>query len=161
MISYIDIAFLVLTAVMVFVGVKKGLFVSLLSMVRFIVIIPLSYFAIDYVEPYLPSEWFADISSELKTVLLFVICFVILLILTRLLLLIFKKLQKKKGMPLRHTNALLGGVFGFVKAVIIVFAISTVLAYLIDILPQTNQFYLPISSSYAVKAVENINPFNI
>lgn len=159
MISYIDIAFIVIAVIMIIVNASRGLVVSLLSMVRMVLVVPLSYFAAKYVEPYVPADLISQIPRALQPAVLFVICFILLLILSGIILLVLKKLQKKKGVPLRHTNAFLGGVFGFVKALVIVFALSAVLGSVLEYIPQTNQFYEPVSSSYAVEYVNKINLF--
>lgn len=56
MISYIDIAFVVIAVIMTIVGAKRGLVVSLIGMLRFIFIVPVSYFLTDYLMPYVPKD---------------------------------------------------------------------------------------------------------
>lgn len=161
MLSYVDIAFLFIAVVSVAVNAHKGFVVSLLEMVRFIVIVPVSYVLIDVVKPYIPAKIFGDIPSALHTVIIFVLCFVLLLIVTEIFLSLLKKLQKIKHMPLKHLNAFLGGVFGLVKALIFVFALSSVFGILLDVIPNDNQFYQIVDSSIAVEYINQINPLHI
>lgn len=159
MISYIDIAFLVVTALMVFINAKRGLVVSILLAVRVIILVPLSYYLAVYVKDYVPAELIEDIPNELQAVVIFVACFIVLLILSAVLIFILKQLQKKKGMPLRYTNALLGGAFGFVKALAVVLVISAVLGAVTEYLP--SQLYEAVNSSFAVEFVNETISFNI
>lgn len=161
MISYIDIAFLALAVILVIAGACRGLLVSLLSMARVILIIPCSYFAAGYVLPYVPDEWLSGLSPQLQKAVAFFACFIILAALTGILLNILFKLQKKKGMPLRHTNAFLGGVFGLIKAGVIIITLSAVLACALEIIPKDNQFYEIVNNSYAVEYISTYNLFSI
>ena len=120
MISYIDIAFFAMAVIMVIAGIKKGFLVSLLSMVKFIIILPLSYFLSDFVKPYIPAEIIAEAPEAAIEIIAFLICFIVLLIISTVLLSLLKKLQKDKDLPLHNTNAVLGGAYGFVKALILV-----------------------------------------
>lgn len=157
MISYIDIAFVVIAIIMTLVGAKRGLVVSLIGMLRFIFIVPVSYFLTDYITPYVPEDLLSQIPQEARGVVLFFIVFVALIILTGILMMILKKLQDKKGMPLRHTNAFLGGVFGFVKALVLISVLSFGSAIVIDVIPKDNQVYEVLSSSYIIDYLSSLN----
>lgn len=158
MISYIDIFFLILAAIMVFANLKKGLVVSILSMIRFVVIIPLSYFLISYVSPLIvPPDALTALPQKLIDIIAFAVCFIALLIISELLLLLLKILQKKKGMPLRNINAVLGGVFGFVKAVLLVFVMSSIMIIVVEFMEAGEPFYDAINNSYAVEFVKNFD----
>lgn len=159
MISYIDVAFIVIAVIMTAVGAGRGLVVSLLSAARFVLIIPCSYILADYVTPYVPESIFAEQPEQIKEVAVFLTCFIVLLIASSLIIDLFLKMQKKKGMPLRNTNAFLGGVFGLVKAAALVFVISTILGFLLDLIPDSGRFVQAIESSYAVKYINDFNPF--
>ncbi len=161
MLSYVDIAFIFIAVISVAVNVRKGFVVSLLEMVRFILIVPLSYILIDVVKPYIPKKVFGDIPSALHTVIIFVLCFIVLLIVSEIILSMLKKLQSVKHMPLKHTNAFLGGVFGFVKALIFVFILSSVFGLLLEVIPDNNQFYQIVDSSIAVEYINQINPLHV
>lgn len=157
MINYIDIAFAVIAVVMTIVGAKRGLVVSLIGMLRFIFIVPVSYFLTDYIMPYVPENLFSQVPQQARGVVLFFIVFLALIILTGILMMVLKKLQDKKGMPLRHTNAFLGGVFGLVKALILISVLSLGSAFVIDFIPKDNQAYEILSGSYIIDYLSNLN----
>ncbi|MCM1115599.1 MAG: CvpA family protein [Clostridium sp.] len=158
MISYIDIAFLILTVILVAVSISRGLVVSILSMVRFIIIVPASYFLGSYVMSYIPRGFFGTLPETVDKVIVCVLCFFALLIVSSLLLTLLKYLQKKKGMPLRHTNAFLGGVLGVVKALVIIIGVCTAFGYVIEYIPNDNTFYQAIDTSYVVSFINDYNP---
>lgn len=155
MISYIDIAFAVLAVLMTVVNAKKGLVVALVGMVRFFLIVPASYFLVDIVSPYIPQSLIDKVPEQAQGIVVFLIVFVVLIILTGLLIMLLKKLQHKKGVPLRHTNAFLGGLFGLVKALILIFVLSAAASLALEFIPKDNQFYEILGSSYVVDFVKN------
>lgn len=161
MVSYIDVFFLIFTALVIFVNLKKGLVVAIVGLVRFVVIIPLSYFLKDMASAYITDSMLSGVPVRIKPVIVFAIVFIVLMILSEILIALLKALQKKKGMPLRNINALLGGAFGLVKALIVVLIVSSVLACAVDFIPQTSAAYEPISTSFAVSLVRNINPLEL
>lgn len=157
MISFVDIAFIAITAVIVFAGIKRGLVVSLASMLRFILIVPVSLVASKYLEPYVRDKISQDIPKTLFSVLLFVACLVLLAILTGILLIVLKKLQKKKDMPFHATNSVLGGVFGFIKALVVVITLAGICSVAVGFIPKDNEFYTAIKGSYAVNFISSFN----
>lgn len=161
MISYIDIAFFAMAVIMVIAGVKKGFLVSLLSMIKFIIILPLSYFLSDYVKPYIPAEIIEKVPEAAVEVIAFLICFIVLAIIGTILLSLLKKLQKDKDLPLHNTNAVLGGAFGFVKALIFICVLSAVIGAAEQYIPKDSAFIEMVHSSYAVDLIKDINPFNL
>lgn len=164
MISFFDIFFLIITVCIVLVNIHRGFLVSLIGMLRFILIVPLSCVAAEYAELYIPVDAFGDMPEQLVPVITFALCFVLLLILTSLLMLLLKKLQKDKDMPLRNTNAFLGGLFGFLKAAVLVFVISSFIGSMVQYIPQSNEFadiYNSINSSYVIEFVNKFNLFNV
>ena len=161
MLSYLDMAFLIILVIAIAVNAHKGFVVSMLETIRFIIIVPLSYVLLNVVEPYIPKNVFGDIPNALHTIIIFIICFALLFIVSIIILSLLKKLQHKKHMPLRHINAVLGGVFGLVKALILIFILSTVFGLLLEVIPNNNQFYQIVDSSIAVEYINAINPLNI
>ncbi len=159
MISYIDIAFFAMAVIMVIAGIKKGFLVSLLSMVKFIIILPLSYFLSDFVKPYIPAEIIAEAPEAAIEIIAFLICFIVLLIISTVLLSLLKKLQKDKDLPLHNTNAVLGGAFGFVKALILVCVFSAIIGAAEQYIPKDSAFSEMVGS-YAIDFINDINPFN-
>lgn len=159
MISYIDIAFFAMAVIMVIAGIKKGFLVSLLSMFKFIIVLPLSYFLSDYVKPYIPADIIGEAPETAIEIIAFLVCFIVLLIIADVILMLLKKLQKDKDLLLHNTNAVLGGAFGFVKAVIIVFVFSAVIGAAEQYIPKDSAFVEMVDSSYAVDFINNINLF--
>lgn len=157
MISYVDIAFVIIAVLMTVINAKRGLVVSLIGMLRFLFIVPVSYFLVDYVTPYIPEKILADVPEELRAVVIFFVIFVVLIVVTGILMMVLKNLQNKKGMPLRYTNALLGGVFGFVKAVILIIVLSTVASFVVEFAPQDNQFVEMLNGSYVIDIFKDMN----
>lgn len=157
MISYIDIAFVAIAVVMALVNAKRGLVVSLIGMLRFIFIVPVSYFLTDYVMPHIPETVLEKIPEQAQSIVVFFVVFVVLIVVTGLLMMALSKAQKKKGMPLRHTNAFLGGVFGLVKALVLILVLSGAAALILEFLPQDNQFYEVLNGSYVISVVRNFN----
>ena len=160
MISYIDIAFFAMAVIMVIAGVKKGFLVSLLSMFKFIIVLPLSYFLSDYIKPYIPAGIIGELPETAVEIIAFLICFIVLLIIADVLLMLLKKLQKDKDLPLHTTNAFLGGVFGFVKSVIIVCVFSAIIGAAEQYIPKDSAFIEIVNSSYVVDLVSDIYSFN-
>ncbi|MDE5973536.1 MAG: CvpA family protein [Eubacterium sp.] len=160
MISYIDIAFFAMAVIMIIAGVKKGFLVSLLSMAKFIIILPLSYFLSDFVKPYIPAEILGEAPEAVIEIIAFLICFLVLLVVGTILLSLLKKLQKDKDLPLHNTNAVLGGAFGFVKAFILVCVFSAIIGAAEPYIPKDSAFIEMVHSSYAIDLINDINPFN-
>ena len=158
MIRYVDIGFMALALILVVAGACRGLLASLLSLARIILIVPCSYFLAGYIIPYIPEQWLSSLPAQLQKPAVFLLCFIVLGILSGILINILVKLQKKKGMPLRHTNAFLGGAFGLVKAGVIIITLSAVLGCVLDVLPKDNQFYEIVNNSYAVEYINTYNP---
>lgn len=218
--NYIDLAFIIITVLMVIIGARKGFLVSLLSMLRFFIGVPLSFFvsgryyqqaydsfikenaynevlekisqsqsvnsiikAVDEFTDSLPSVFsqgidtdsFKNLSVEeisrtvtdsvvepialiIIKIILFIITFVLFYIAAGIVIFLIKSLQKKEHMPLKHANSFLGGVFGLLKAVVLIFTVSTIIGYMSDILPQDNSFIKQAESSYALEFINTDNP---
>lgn len=157
MISSVDLVFIAIIAVMAFVNAKRGFVVALVGMLRFMFIVPVSYFLTDYVTPYIPKETLEQIPNQLQGVVIFAVVFVALIIITGILMNLLIKLQHKKGIPLRHTNAILGGSFGVLKALILISVISGIMALIVDYIPQSSQFFNALNDSYIVGIVKELN----
>lgn len=220
--SYIDIAFIAIAVLMVIAGACRGLVVSLLHMLKFLIGIPLSFFLSDllYLDIYnsfiknavydsvlnelndsesaenlleginnfvseLPDYLAKNIDlSNLSTltaeqissnitdnvlepivlivlkIVIFIVSLVVFCIIVSILISAFSKLQKKDHMPLKHTNSLLGGLFGFIKAVMLIFTISVIISTVCSILPQDNSFVRQADSSYALEFINTYNPLS-
>lgn len=219
--NYLDLAFIIITALIVITGVQRGLLVSLLSMLRFFFGVPLAFFVSDryYISVYdnflketvynqvleqisrsqsvngiikavndftgslpdifsrgIDTSSFKDLSLEeiskevtdsvvepvaliVIKIILFIITFVLFYIVAGIIIHLVKKLRKKEHMPLRHANAFLGGVLGLLKALVLIFTVSTIIGYICGILPKDNSFVKLADSSYAVDFINANNPF--
>ena len=161
MINFIDIIFVLLTIIFIVVSITRGLLVCVISLVRFFVIVPASFYIGNYLEPYFTKYIFKGVSAGLTNILSIILSFFILLILSSLLIHLLKKLQNKKGVPLRHTNALLGGVFGLAKSLLIIIAVSTLVYYVMPyVSPDSNAEEL-LGTSIIINYVNKFNPFVI
>lgn len=218
--NYIDLALIIITALMVIIGACRGLIISLISMVRFTIGVPLSFFVSEMFSKLVydgfvkeiayqkVSERLADsqsVNSIIKSVddftnslpsifskgidtasfkilsideisraitdsvvepiavviikiLLFVITFVLFYIITGVIISFIKTLQKKDHMPLKRTDIVLGGVFGFVKAFVLMFTLATIIGYICSIIPQTSSFAKQADSSFALEFINTYNP---
>lgn len=159
MISVIDIIIVVLAIGLIISSISRGFLVSVLSLVRLFIIVPASYFLAEYITPFIELPKANAVPEKLFGIIVCVVCFFVLLILSGILLIVLKKLQKKKGMPLRHTNAFLGGVFGLVKTLILVVFASTVLGFAVQYISKDTTFYQVVDASYIVSLVNEYNPF--
>lgn len=217
--NYIDLAFIVIAAVMIIAGAYRGLVVSLLSMLRFIAGIPIAYFVSDtyYSQIYnnlvkdiaynrvleelsqtqsvetiisnikdftdsLPSIFSGSIDltgalsiEEISRVItdsiiepialiairliLFAAVFVAFYIITGIIILAVKRLRKKEHAPLKKTDFILGGAFGFIKAMVFVLACATIISYASAIVPADHPFIKTAESSRALEFINTYNPF--
>jgi len=169
--SYIDIAFVCIILIYTFAGMRRGLAVSLISMIRFFIAVPLSYYVSasfsDYVYVNYLKEYFGiyaknitdDFALIIVKILLFILTFILFYIVTLLIIILLKKLQRVKNMPLKHTNSFLGGVFGLMKAAVLIFVICTFAQYA-DLIPEnsdTREFLNQINSSVIIEYIGGIN----
>ncbi len=206
---------------MVIAGASRGLIVSLLSTLKYIVGIPLSYFVSgllyerlydgvvrDLVYDRILEEITASVSAEnmingikefvnglpetlagefdlsalsgltaqqfsasltdsvlepviltVLRIILFVVLFIVFCIIVSVLISAFSKMQKKKHAPLKHTNRFFGGVFGLLKAALLVFTASTIIGYVCGILPADNSFVTQANNSFLLEFINHYNPF--
>lgn len=218
--NYFDLAFAAFAILFVVIGACRGLVVSLLSLLRYVIGLPLSFFISDYfyrdfynsyvknavyesvnakltetgsAENLLKSvnDFFNDIpeiftkgidisafngltaeqisksitDSVLEPIVMnvvkiaiFLVSFVVFSIIVGVLISVFSKLQKKKNMPLKRTNSLLGGVFGFVKAGLFTFTASTIIGYALMIISQDSMFAKQADSSLVLQFINSNNP---
>lgn len=221
--NYIDLFIIVLFLVIVLEGYARGFIVSLLSLVRFAVGIPVSFIVSKKFSNVVYSNFFrdnlsADVlkgieSSGLDTyvasvkdtvnslpdvlkgsvdlsfldsasaasaaegimsnivdpvvemivkVALFVVTLAVFYIVTGVLLFVIKKLSNSSNAPFRKTNKFLGAVFGFVKALIFVFAIAKIGAFFTENLKSVdNSFLQQVASSGIIDFVNKFNPINL
>lgn len=216
--SYIDLAFIVIAALMIIVGACRGFMVSLLSMLRLIVGIPFAYCVSDMYHAQLYNSFVKDIvynnvleelsqtqSAEniirnvneftgslpsvftkdidlagtlsieeisrvitdsvieplalvIIRIIIFAAVFIAFYVITGIIILAVKRLRKKEHAPFKKTDYLLGGVFGLVKALAVVFTAATIISYVSEIIPQDNSLIKQVQSSYALEFINTYNP---
>lgn len=218
--NYIDICVLILFVIIVFEGYARGFLVSLLSLVRIAVGVPVSFLIADRFSNTVYTNYFretisADIlkgmeSSGADTYLqsfrdtinnmpdvlkgsvdlslldnasassaanslmtnivdpiaemitkaaLFVATLVAFFVITAIILYLVKKLSNSSRAPFRKTNKFLGAVFGVIKALILVFAIARIGAFLTEnISAGDNSFLHQVASSAIIEFVNKFNP---
>lgn len=219
--NYFDLAILAIAVLMVITGAVRGFIVSLLSMLKFVIGVPLSYFvsslcyrqiydefvkarAYESVYNELSNNGSADdllvsvqnfvnelpeffsgefdlsalnglsveqisrqlVDSVLEPIFLtvikvavFLLVLIVFGIIISVLISVFSTLQKKKNMPLKHTNSLLGALFGFVKAGIFVFTVSTVVGYICAVVPLDSSVAQYFNNSFILEFINSSNPF--
>lgn len=218
--NFIDIFILILFVVIVFEGYARGFLVSLLSLVRIAVGIPVSFLIADRFSNTVYTNYFRETisanvlkgieSSEADTYLqsfrdtvnnmpdilkgsvdlsfldnagassaangimtnivdpiaeiitkatLFVVTLVLFFVITAIILYIVKKLSNSSRAPFRKTNKFLGAVFGMIKALILVFAVARIGAFLTEnISAGDNAFLHQVASSAIIEFVNKFNP---
>ncbi|MDE6658744.1 MAG: CvpA family protein [Eubacterium sp.] len=221
--NYVDLFIIVLFLVIVFEGYARGFLVSLLSLIRFAVGIPVSFLVAENYSTVVYTNCFresintqvlngiensgleqfvssvkdsvnalpsvfkgsADLSflnnataasaadgvmknivdpvaDRITQIVLFVITIVVFYIVTGLILFAAKKLSNSKHAPFRKTNKFLGAAFGFVKALIFVFAISKIGAFFTENLNSVdNSFLQQVASSGIIEFVNKFNPIDM
>lgn len=225
MINYIDISFLVLTLIFLFVGYKRGIFVSVLGLLRYAVGLPLCFSisntyavplyngfirnkALELIEKKLTeSESVNSVSSALQDVVsnmpsflknsidtsainfnktdfaeqilnsvfepiliniakifIFILVFILFFGATGFLLTILNKARKDKEhkngkSSLSKADSFVGAVFGFGKALLLIFAITTILLYINGLnLDFSSNLTKQIDGSFLLPLIDRINP---
>lgn len=221
--NYVDLFIIVLFLVIVFEGYARGFLVSLLSLIRFAVGIPVSFLVAENCSTAVYTSCFREsintqvlnsiensgldqfissvkdsvdaipdvfkgpvnlsfldhataasaadgvmknivdpVADRITQIVLFVITLVVFYIAAGIILFLTKKLSNRKHAPFRKTNKLLGAVFGFVKALIFVFAIAKIGAFFTENLNSVdNSFLQQVASSGIIEFVNKFNPINI
>lgn len=218
--NYVDLSIVIFTVLAVYVGFRRGLFISLLTLLRMIVGIPLSIYAGEtfnqkiydkYIKEYAAeqvsrrlsdSKKITDFTSELKEtvnafsflfkdktdtdvinsltpdnaavyitdniiepialeivkIVLIILTFLIFYLITGIIISAAKRIREKKSLPLHNTNSVLGGVFGLIKAVIIIFAVGAATDFIAGIQYEDNEFIRQLDSSVILKFINEYNP---
>ena len=154
--NLVDLTLVVFVALTVFVGIKRGFLISLLSALRFIIAVPLSLFVgnnynviiynkvvrryiLEYVSKKLNDS--SEITKFTENVKSFA-----------------KKIRKEKELPFHKTNSFFGGVFGLVKSGAYLIVISAVCEFVLDIMTTQNQFVTQLRSSVIIEYINKFNP---
>lgn len=154
--NYIDIAFIAFTLIIMFAGAVNGFLVSLISTARVLLVIPVSYFASTYISIPLRRIIAESVPDLFLQIISFIICYILLNIVIGIVISLLKKLQHKEHMPLKHTNAFLGAVFGLLKSAIVICVLSVIFINVKAFIPDDNAFYSIIDGSYTVRFINDI-----
>lgn len=91
-------------------------------------------------------------------IVIFIVIFVVFGIIISLIISAFSKLQKKKHAPLKHTNRFFGGVFGLLKAALLVFTAAAAIEYIEPLLPRGNSLSAQADASVLLEFINKYNP---
>lgn len=112
---------------------------------------------------------FEPVAMFLIKAAVFLAVFIVFFGLTAFLIHIITKRNKRKNEQRGHESALkktdraIGMLFGLLKAAVFVFAITSVLAYILSIKPELGEqskFFISVSQSKVFELLNGINPFN-
>lgn len=218
--NYFDIVFIAVSVLMIISGMRRGLLVSMISTLKYVVGLPLSYFlsnvlnqrlydsfvkelvyksVLDQISKSRSREAFLNsihtivsdmpdylkksidlsslnnmtseeisksltntilepISLTILKIVIFIVVFVVFCIVLNIFISIFTKLQQKEHMPLKHTNRFFGGLFGLVKAAVMLFTVSTVIGIICGVIPQDNSFIKQVEDSFVLEFINTNNP---
>lgn len=215
--SWFDIIFAALIIIMTVYGARRGIIISLLSMLKFAAGIPVSYFISNnlyqklydgYVKQYLYdgmakrlSEASADsIVTDIKDfasslpgdlakefdmarldslsvdelsrsvtdsllqpiilaaikIIVFVASFIIFCIIISIVISLVRKIRNRKNAPLKKTGSFFGGVFGFIKSLILICAVVFCIGILREVLPADNIILLQADKSYIIDFINSV-----
>lgn len=221
--NYVDLSLILFTVIVVYAGIRKGFLISLLSTLRIIIAIPLSFyvgdtysvplydsymkeavlnavskkmsestqiteftdslkntvnmfsflfkdnvdlsavtgFTTDKAAVYITDNIVEPIALEIVKILLTVLTFLIFYVITGIIISAAKKARDNKKLPLHKTNSFFGGVFGLVKAVIIVFTVASLADFIVSVNDNSNEFINQLNTSKIIIFVNDFNPVSV
>lgn len=107
---------------------------------------------------YITDNIIEPVAVEIVKLVLILLTFLLFYVITGIIVSTAKKIREKKDLPLHHTNSILGGVFGLVKAFIIVIVIGAVADLIVTLDGGENEFLRQLESSTILKYVNEYNP---
>lgn len=220
-INYVDLVLMVLTVLIIFVSTRRGILISLVSMLRVFLGVPFAFFvsgkynelvydsfiksaviralqdkmsekggfdelltsvkstadslpeiisqnldlsalsslSIKSAAEYIEQNIVRPIALLAVEIALFLALFIIIMIVTGIIIHLLEIRNKKDKTPLRKTDMILGGIFGALKSAVVVVALGTASAMLLDIVPKeysANAFIVQLSGS---RIISFINQF--
>ncbi len=159
-IQLFDLIIFAIAVLAVVFAAKKGFASSLLETGSVLIAGIASYHFCAPVAVFVCDTFFTNVPAKLASVIARVIVFVILFIVFSIILKLASKLLSSllDKIPLVGTaNSVLGGVLGFIKAVIIIYVICTV-CYLIVLSDNAENLKPVISNSYIYQFITENNP---
>ncbi len=115
------------------------------------------------------ENYFEGILMFLTKAAIFAAVFLIFFVVTGIIILIVRKSSKKreerrgKKSALKKTDKFLGGILGLLKGAIAVFAVASVLMFIVGLYDdeaQMSGFVKQVSDSQLLELIDQINPFN-
>ena len=155
-----DIVLVGIVVLAVILASKKGFAASLLETASVLISGVASYYFSEPVSVFAGEVLFAETPNKLTYVIAKIVVFIVLFIVFSILLKLASKVLSSllDKIPLVGTaDSVLGGVLGFVKAVIIVYVICT-LCYLIVLSDNAENIKPIISDSYIYQVLIENNP---
>lgn len=118
---------------------------------------------INLISPSTASSYITDnilcpIVQEIIKILLIVLTFLLFYAITCIIMSVAKKIRQKKDLPLHKTNSVFGGLFGFVKACVLLFVISSITDFVLPLITKDNSFVTQLKSSVIINYINQINP---
>lgn len=112
----------------------------------------------DKAAAYITDNIIEPVAVEIVKLVLILLTFLLFYVITGIIVSTAKKIREKKDLPLHRTNSILGGVFGLVKAFIIVLVIGAVADLIVTLDGGENEFLRQLESSTILKYVNEYNP---
>lgn len=110
---------------------------------------------------YITDNIIEPVALEIVKLVLILLTFLLFYVITGIIIFTAKKIREKKELPLHRTNSILGGVFGLIKAFIIVLAIGAVSDLIVSFDASDNEFLNQLESSAILKYINEYNPILI
>lgn len=166
LIDYFIVAFILL---MTFFGYKKGILISICSLISWVVGVPAALFVSEnYSETV--YDYFASVDFMIKhfnkpvlVVIIDVLLFLLVIIAVKIVIHIIYSIickNKDKDSPVRKVNSALGGIFGFVKSAVLLLVFASVIFYFQqhDVISKDNAFMQQCSNSAIIEYLNSFNP---
>ena len=115
------------------------------------------------------ENYFEGILLTLVKAAIFICVFLLFFLITGIILAIARGSAKRKRAsnggksPLKTTDRILGALLGVLKGAVVVFAVSSILVFVLDLQDETenlSNFMKEVNSSQLLKLIDEINPFN-
>lgn len=112
---------------------------------------------------------FEPVALLFVKIAIFIVIFLVFFTATGIILHIIKKSNHKKDndrdrkSALRTADKIFGGVFGFLKSLVIILAITCILMYILDLGSDafvSNPFFEEVKNSALIDLLNSVNPFN-
>ncbi|MGN1420546.1 MAG: CvpA family protein [Eubacterium sp.] len=107
---------------------------------------------------YITDNIIEPVAVEIVKLVLILLTFLLFYVITGIIVSVAKKIREKKKLPLHNTNSILGGLFGLLKALIIVLVIGAAADLIISLNGNDNEFLRQLEGSTILKYINEYNP---